>query len=76
MSAYFAEKMITKYVTKKSGLSQLLHDDLHWPTSTLKDAAVDCSTKWDESEFQSPTVQTAKEWRNACVKEQTAQNLN
>ena len=31
---------------------------------------------WDGSEFQSPTVRTAKEWRNACVEEPTAQNLN
>jgi len=42
----------------------------------LKDAGVDCSTIWDGSEFQSPTVRTAKEWRNACVEEPTARNLN
>ena len=32
-------------------------------SSALKDAAVDCSTTWDGSEFQSPTVRIAKEWR-------------
>jgi len=47
------------------------------PTSTaLKDAGVDCSTTWDGSKFQSPMVQTAKEWRNAGVEEPTVQNLN
>ena len=39
-------------------------------------AAVDCSTTWDGSEFQSPTVRTAKEWWNACVEEPTGRNLN
>ena len=34
------------------------------------------STTWDGSELQSPMVRTAKEWRNACVEEPTAQNLN
>jgi len=40
-------------------------------SSALKDAGVDCSTTWDGSEFQSPTVRTAKDWRNACVEEPT-----
>jgi len=55
--------------------------DVNLDSSALKDAAVDCSTTWDGSEFQSPTVRTskfrtAKEWRNACVEEPTARNLN
>jgi len=50
--------------------------DVTLDSSALKDAVVDCSTTWDESEFQSPIVRTAKEWRNACVEEPTAQNLN
>ena len=50
--------------------------DVNLDSSALKDAAVDCSTTRDGSEFQSPTVRTAKEWRNACVEEPTAQNLN
>ena len=45
-------------------------------SSALKDAGVDCSTTWDGSELQSPTVRTAKEWRNACAEELIAQNLN
>ena len=45
-------------------------------SSALKDAVVACSTTWDGNEFQSPTVRTAKEWRNACVEEPTARNLN
>ena len=45
-------------------------------SSALKDAGVDCSTTWDGSEFRSPTIRTAKEWRNACVEEPTARNLN
>ena len=45
-------------------------------SSALKDAGIDCSTTWDGSEFRSPTIRTAKEWRNACVEEPTAQNLN
>jgi len=45
-------------------------------SSALKDAGVDCSTTWDGSEFQSPTVRTAKEWRNACVEEPTARTRN
>jgi len=43
--------------------------DVNLDSSVLKDAAVDCSTTWDGSEFQSPTVRTAKEWRNACVED-------
>ena len=50
--------------------------DVNLDSSDLKDAVVDCSTTWDGSEFQSPTVRTAKEWRNACVEEPTARNLN
>ena len=50
--------------------------DVNLDSSALKDAAVDCSTTRDGSEFQSPTVRTAKEWRNACVEEPTARNLN
>jgi len=50
--------------------------DVNLDSSALKDAGVDCATTWDKSEFQSPTVRTAKEWRNACVEEPTAQNLN
>jgi len=50
--------------------------DVNLDSSTLKAAAVDCSTTWDGSEFQSFTVRTAKEWRNACVEEPTARNLN
>ena len=50
--------------------------DVNLDSSTLKDAVVDCSTTWDGSEFQSPTDRTAKEWRNACVEEPTARNLN
>ena len=50
--------------------------DVILDSSALKDAVVDCSTTWDGSEFQSPTVRTAKEWRNACVEEPTARNLN
>ena len=50
--------------------------DVNLDSSALKDAAVDCSNTWDGSEFQSPTVRTAKEWRNACVEEPTARNLN
>jgi len=49
--------------------------DVNLDSSALKNAGVDCSTTWDGSEFQSPTVRTAKEWRNACV-EPTARNLN
>jgi len=30
--------------------------DVNMDSSALKDAVVDCSTTWDESEFQSPTV--------------------
>ena len=45
-------------------------------SSALKDAGADCSTTRDGSELQSPTVRTAKEWRDACVKELTAINLN
>jgi len=52
--------------------------DVTLDSSALKDAAVDCYTTWDGSKFQSEshTVRTAKEWRNACVEEPTAQNLN
>ena len=50
--------------------------DFNVDSSALRDAGVDCSTTWDGSEFQSPTVWTAKEWRNACVEEPTARNLN
>jgi len=50
--------------------------DINLDSSALTDAVVDCSTTWDGSEFQSPTVRTAKDWRNACVEEPTAQNLN
>jgi len=50
--------------------------DFNLDSSALKDAAVDCSTTWDRSEFQSPTVRTAKEWLNARVEELTARNLN
>ena len=50
--------------------------DVILDSSALKDAVVDCSTTWDGCEFQSPTVRTAKEWRNACVAEPTARNLN
>ena len=50
--------------------------DVNLDISALKDAGVDCSTTWDGSEIQSPTVRTAKEWRNACVEEPTARNLN
>ena len=50
--------------------------DVNLDSSALKDAAVACSTTWDGSEFQSPTVRTAEEWRNACVEEPTARNLN
>ena len=39
--------------------------DVNLDSSALKDAAVGWSTTWDGSEFQSPTVRTAKEWRNA-----------
>ena len=35
--------------------------DVILDSSALKDAVVDCSTTWDGSEFQSPTVRTAKE---------------
>ena len=38
--------------------------DVNLDSSAVKDAVepvVDCSTTWDGSEFQSPTVQTAKE---------------
>ena len=34
--------------------------DVNLDSSALKDAAVDCYTTWDRSEFQSPTVRTAK----------------
>ena len=37
--------------------------DVNMDSSALKDAVVDCSTTWDGSEIQSPTVRTAKEWR-------------
>ena len=50
--------------------------DVNLDSYALKGSAVDCSTTWDGSEFQSPTVQTAKEWWNACVEEPTARNLN
>ena len=50
--------------------------DVTLDSSALKDAVVDCSTTWDGSEFQSPTVRTAKEWLNACAEEPTARNLN
>jgi len=30
--------------------------DVNLDSSALKDAVVDCSTTWDGSEFQSPTV--------------------
>jgi len=46
-----------------------------WDVLTVN-PAVDCSTKWDGSEFQSPTVRSAKKWRHACVEEPTARNLN
>jgi len=46
--------------------------DVNLDSSALKDAA----TTLDGSEFQFPTVRTAKEWQNACVEEPTAQNLN
>ena len=32
--------------------------DVNLDSSALKDAAVDCSTTWDGSEFQSPTVRS------------------
>ena len=32
--------------------------DVNLDSSALKDAVVDCSTTWDGSEFQSPTVRT------------------
>jgi len=35
--------------------------DVNLDSFALKDAAVDCSTTWDGSEFQSATVRTAKE---------------
>ena len=50
--------------------------DVNLDSFALKDAGVDCSTTWDGSEFNSPKVRTAKEWRNACVEEPTARNLN
>jgi len=50
--------------------------DVSLDSSALKDAVVDCSTTWDGNEFQSPTVQTTKEWRNARVEKPTARNLN
>ena len=54
--------------------------DVNLYSSALKDAAVDCSTTWDGSEFQSPVPvsygSNRKEWRNACVEEPTARNLN
>jgi len=34
--------------------------DVNLDSSVLKNAAVGCSTTWDGSEFQSPTVQTAR----------------
>ena len=49
--------------------------DFNLDSSAFKDAVVDCSTTWDGSELQSPTVRTAKECRNACVEEPTARNL-
>jgi len=48
--------------------------DVNLDSSALKDAGIDCSTTWDESEFQSPMVQTVKEWQNACVEEPTARH--
>ena len=50
--------------------------DVNLDSSASKDAAVDCSTTWHGSEFKSPTVRTAKECRNARVKEPTARKLN
>jgi len=49
--------------------------DVNLDSSALKDAVVDCYTTWHGSDFQSPTVRTAK-WRNACVEEPTARYLN
>ena len=43
--------------------------DVNLDSSALKDAAADCSTTWDGSEFQSPTVRTAKEWLMVYPKE-------
>ena len=50
--------------------------DVNLDSSALKDAAVDCYTTWDGSKFQSHTVRTAKEWRNACVEEPTVRNID
>jgi len=50
--------------------------DVNLESFALKDAGVDRSTTWDGSEFQSPTVRTAKEWRNACVEEPTVRNID
>ena len=38
--------------------------DVTLDSSALKDAVVDCSTTWDGSEFQSPTVRDALIIRN------------
>ena len=44
--------------------------DVNLDSSALKDAGIDCSTTWDESEFQSPMVQTVKSGRMLVLKNQ------
>ena len=39
--------------------------DVNLDSSALKDAVVDCSTTWDGSEFQSPTVRSSNRKRVA-----------
>ena len=54
------------------GVLRCVCANVNLDSSALKDAGVDCFTTWDGSEFQSPTVRTAKEWWNACVEEPIA----
>ena len=42
--------------------------DVNLDSSALKDAAVDCSTTWDGSEFQPLTVRTAKSFGMLVLK--------
>jgi len=52
----------SEYISNGTGITPYgaYAADVNLDSSALKDAAVDCSTTWDGSEFQSPTVRTAK----------------
>ena len=50
--------------------------DVNLDSSALKDAGVDCSTTWDGSEFQSPTVCTQKSGGMLVLKNRYVFTLN